>query len=378
MKMTLRELKSVCTLSGVSTSLSFHLLLLGLFCLIPALSRAQVSNPATCTSATASCTEWVTLGAGPDRSSIYRTYPLDIPNSAIHRALVMVHGSLRNADHYFSTALAAAFLAGALADTEVVAPRFTSADRQCKDSLAPNEVSWSCDGDSWRSGGISASNPNLTSFEFIDAILRTLADKRIFPNLTKVVVAGHSAGGMFVNRYEMSNRVDGTLDIAVSYVVANPSSYAWPDATRALPVGDGAPANAIAAWKDEAPHTNFTFGPFDTTKAPSYDRWLFGLEDRTGGYTATMSDAQLLKQLVSRPTTYLLSQVDTLPLGGFDESPSAMAQGATRRARGEAYVKYVNEHLGAKHKLMIVPECGHNDRCVFTTNAVLPILFPNP
>ena len=54
-----------------------------------------------------------------------------------------------------------------------------------------------------------------------------------------------------------------------------------------------------------------------------------------------------------------------------------MAQGATRRARGEAYVKYVNEKLGAKHAVQIVPECGHNDRCVYTTDAVLPVIFPN-
>jgi len=25
---------------------------------------------------------------------------------------------------------------------------------------------------------------------------------------------------------------------------------------------------------------------------------------------------------------------------------------------------------------MIVPECGHNDRCVFTTDTVLAVLFP--
>jgi hypothetical protein len=53
-----------------------------------------------------------------------------------------------------------------------------------------------------------------------------------------------------------------------------------------------------------------------------------------------------------------------------------MAQGATRRARGEAYVKFVNEKLGAKHAVQIVPECGHNDRCVYTTSEVLPVIFP--
>lgn len=47
-----------------------------------------------------------------------------------------------------------------------------------------------------------------------------------------------------------------------------------------------------------------------------------------------MDTAQLVKQLVARPVTYLLGQVDVLPLGGFDSSPNAMAQGPTRRARG--------------------------------------------
>jgi hypothetical protein len=25
---------------------------------------------------------------------------------------------------------------------------------------------------------------------------------------------------------------------------------------------------------------------------------------------------------------------------------------------------------------VIVPECGHNDRCVYTTDVVFPIIFP--
>jgi pimeloyl-ACP methyl ester carboxylesterase len=332
--------------------------------------------PAPCTSVSPACAEWVALGDGGARSMIYRTYPLGVRNTKIRRALIMVHGTLRNADHYFTTATGAAFLAGALGDTLVISPALRSADRGCKDRLEPREVSWSCGGDSWRSGGTSASNPNLTSFDFIDQVLKKLADKRVFPNLRAIVVAGHSAGGQFVSRYEMANRVHETLGVPVTYVVANPSSYAWPDASRVLPVDDGAPAAAVAGWNEETPHTKFSYGPFDAAKAPGYDRWPYGLEGRTSGYTAKMSDEQLKTQLVSRPTTYLLSQVDTLPLGGFDGSPPAMAQGATRRARGEAFVHYLDTRMGGSAKVMIVPECGHNDRCVYTTDAVLPVIFP--
>jgi len=63
-------------------------------------------------------------------------------------------------------------------------------------------------------------------------------------------------------------------------------------------------------------------------------------------------------------------------LGGFDSSCPAMAQGPTRRARGEAFAKYVKEKFGANHKVQIISECGHNARCMFTSEEALPFLFP--
>jgi pimeloyl-ACP methyl ester carboxylesterase len=341
-----------------------------------AAGAAAADTTPACTTATERCTEWVTLNGGPARSLVYRTQPLDVRNDTIRRALVMVHGAGRNADHYFSTAVSAAFLASALDDALVIAPRIASAAGNCHDPLETNEVSWSCTGDTWRSGGVSPSHPDLTSFDFVDQILKKLANKRTFPNLRAIVVAGHSAGGQFVARYQMSNRVHDTLGVAVTYVVANPSSYAWPDATRPQPIDDGLPDNAKGAWETEKVHTQFTYGAFDPAACANYDRWPAGLENRTSGYTKGLSDEELKKRLVARPATFLFGQVDTLPLGGFDGSCPAMAQGPTRRARGEAYVKYVNEKLGAKHEVKIVPECGHNDRCVYTTDMVLPIIFP--
>jgi pimeloyl-ACP methyl ester carboxylesterase len=286
----------------------------------------------------------------------------------------MVHGAGRNADHYFATATAAGFLAGALDNTVIVAPRLIASP----DKPDQNEVVWPNGGDSWRSGGMSPSNPALSSFDFIDEIVRKLANKKNFPNLTQIVIAGHSAGGQLATRYAMTNKVHGTPGVAITYVVANPSSYAWPAAVRPLPAGDADPAKAdkeALGANGEKVNTQFTYGPFDATKAPNYNRWPAGLENRNG-YTATMSDDQLKKQLVERPTTYLLGQVDVLPLGGFDSSPSAMAQGPTRRARGEAFVKYLTDSLGAKQRAIIVPECGHNDRCIFTTDVVFPVIFP--
>ena len=307
---------------------------------------SMAASAAPCTTAAAACTEFVTLSGGPARTMIYRSQPLDRKNGKIARALIVIHGTNRDADNYFRTTLAAAFLAGALDDTILIVPHIASATGGCRDTLAPNEVSWNCS--SWRTGGPSTANDKLTSFDMVDEILRRLARKEIFPNLKTIVVAGHSAGGQFVNRYEMSNQVHEKLGVPVRYVVSNPSSYAWIDATR--------PAGAV-------------------TNCPNYDRWPYGFQNRSG-YAARLSEEDLKKQLASRPTTYLLGEIDILPLGGFDSSCSAMAQGATRLARGQAFGKYVNQQVGAKHEIVVAPLCGHNARCMFTADIALPLLFP--
>lgn len=350
--------------------------------LLPTVAHAQAgaaARRAPCVTPTTPCVRWVRLGAAGSpvgRSMVYATHALDARNAALTRALIMVHGAGRNADHYFETSTAAAFLAGALDNTLVIAPHFIAGN----DTPQANEIVWPERGENWRSGGMSPTHPNVSAFDFLDSLVRKLADKKTFPNLRHIVVAGHSAGGQVATRYAMTSKVHDTPGVSISYVVANPSSYAWPAAVRPLPIGDADPAANEGAKEALGPdgekvHGNFTFGPFDATKAPTYNRWPSGLENPTG-YAAGIGAEQLVRQLVARPTTYLLGHVDVLPLGGFDSSPSAMAQGPTRRARGEAFFKYVTETLGAKHQALIVSECGHNDRCVFTTNKVFPVIFP--
>src|SRR6476620_12717746 len=99
---------------------------------------------------------------------------------------------------------------------------------------------------------MSTSHPTISAFDFMDEIVRQLANKKNFPNLRKIVVAGHSAGGQFVSRYEMANKIHGTAGVAMSYVVANPSTYAWPSAIRPTSSGnaDSATANKEALGPD--------------------------------------------------------------------------------------------------------------------------------
>ena len=335
---------------------------------------------APCTTATAMCTESVAVSGGPVGAIVYRSHPLDVRNEGITRALVMVHGQSRNADGYFRSALAAAFLADALENTLVIAPRFASNDgSRCRDTLAPGELNWVCFGsESWRNGGPAIGNTPITSFDAMDEVVRRLARPDVFPNLKAIVVAGHSAGGQLVARYGMANQIHGRAKIPITYVVANPSSYTYLDNLRptatAIPSTVAATAPGYTPPPAVNPPAPFAV-PADANDCTGYDKWPYGLQSRVG-YTATLTDEQLKKQLAARSITYLVGELDILPLYGFDASCSAMAQGPTRLARGLAFGKHVNERHGAQHKTAVVSACGHSARCMFTADRALPLLFP--
>ena len=351
-------------------------------CLLAAVFAA-VSAPAAetpCTTATRACTEMLAIPGSQGRVLIYRTHPLDARNASIQRALIVVHGLLRDADSIYRSGLAAAFLADALGDTLVISPRFASDEgRECDDALAAGETSWHCEPrlDAWRTGG-AARDGSTTSFDVMDELLRKLNRRDVFPNLRSIVVSGHSGGGQYVSRYAMATTLHEDLAVKPGYVVMNPSSYAYLDDLR--PTRSSLPRD-IAAWPPgyQAPLPEKPRPPFvpyhDRANCTTYDTWPYGMKERSG-YAAKLSEAQLRKQLAARPVTYLLGELDILPLYGFDSSCAAMAQGPTRLARGFAYSKRVAERYAARHVAVEVAACGHSARCMYTSETSLPLLFP--
>jgi pimeloyl-ACP methyl ester carboxylesterase len=324
--------------------------------------------PAQCITTPRSCTEFVGVGDGAGRLLVYRTRPLTTPNDTVVRALVVVHGAERAARWEFRNALAAAFLAGNVENALIVVPRFQTNDgSSCTDSLSANELNWNCDivrGD-WRVGGSALNDSSLSAFDAMDAILLRLADKRIFPNLRSIVVAGHSAGGQFVTLYQAVNRVHDRLGVATFYVVANASAYAYLDDRRAL---------AVAGSESDAERP-MTFARFaDAQGCPSYAEWPFGLGKRPR-YAARLTASQVREQAAGRPVTYLLAALDIAAPTGFFGSCAAMAQGKSRLARGRAFASYMTAFGRAPHQAIVVGGCGHDARCVYTSEDALPVLF---
>jgi pimeloyl-ACP methyl ester carboxylesterase len=307
------------------------------------------------------CTEWVPLGARGGRVQIHRSFPLDGRNTDVTRAVIVVHGGSAGAAGHFRAGVEAARLAGALGDTLVIAPRIPSNDDYvCNDAIADGEVNWGCQANNgWPAGGTARDDTSLTSYDLMDEILRRLARPATFPNLQSIVVAGHSAGGQFVVRYAMANRVHDEVGVPVRYVVANPAHYAYPDGGRVDESGRDVPAAESRGG------------------CKIYDDWPYGLQDRVG-YAARLTEEQLRSQLASRPVTYLLGEEDIRTTGGLDTTCAAMAQGGNRLRRGQVFAAYVNRKYGAGHAVVIVPGCGHDARCMLTAAAARPSLFaPN-
>jgi hypothetical protein len=171
----------------------------------------------------------------------------------------------------------------------------------------------------------------------------------------------------------------GSKDLAAvvyTYMDAlRPTVSAFPETVASAAPGYHAPLPA----DPPAAFAEFT----DAHNCTGYDTWPYGLPGRNG-YAAKVSDENLKKQLAARPTTYLLGELDILPLYGFDSSCSAMAQGSTRLARGLAYAKYVNERYGAQHHSVVVPACGHSAlrasdcRCRCSSGKWAPLLGSSP
>jgi pimeloyl-ACP methyl ester carboxylesterase len=324
-----------------------------------------------CVTKASSCTEFVPVGPGSERILVYRNRSLTTPNDTVTRALIVVHGAGGPARWEFRNVLASAFLTGNLETTVIVAPHFATNDGSaCTDSLAVNELNWNCDialGD-WRVGGRARNDSAMSSFDAMDAIVLKVASRAVFPNLKSIVVAGHSAGGQFVALYQAVNRIHERLGVSTFYVVANASAYPYLDDRRPFAVAP--PAG------DAHGQTAFEFRPFDAGSCSNYASWPFGISNRTA-YAAGVSGSQLKEQAIRRPVTFLLSQLDVDTPSGFFGSCGPMAQGRSRQARGLAFAQYLTEfNPQGFHKVIVVEACGHDARCVFTSDDALPALFP--
>ncbi|MBM7851913.1 pimeloyl-ACP methyl ester carboxylesterase [Methylopila capsulata] len=282
----------------------------------------------------------------------------------MRRAIVLVHGRLRNADVYFRSAETARAAAGEqAAGALLVAPQFLAdPDADLAGGLPPDALRWTPEG--WMGGEAATAPAPISSFEALDALVARLADRRLFPNLAEIVVAGHSGGGQVVQRYAATSQEADALakdrapgGAVVRFVVANPSSYLY--------------------FSPERPMAGGGFAALDLATCPRADRWKYGLADRPP-YAAGRSGAEIEAAYLSRDLTMLLGAEDRNPNHpALDKSCAAEAQGPNRMERGLAYARYLAARHGAafRHVVRVVPGVGHDGDGMFTSPCGVEALF---
>jgi pimeloyl-ACP methyl ester carboxylesterase len=303
----------------------------------------------------------VTTPAGSGALPLYLSQDWDRPQPAATRAVITIHGVERAAD--LSRTIAESARANAKLDPEsvlLIEPQFLD-DRDVAGQHLPAEtLRWSHSG--WERGDEAHGPAPISSFAALDAILAKLGDRALFPALKTVVVAGHSGGGQVVQRYAVAGRGESALTkagIHVRYVVANPSSYVYFSPER--PAGD-------------------EFAPFDAAACPAYDRWKYGM---TGlpPYLAGQDAAALEAAYAARDVVYLLGEADNNPNHrALDKTCMAEAEGPNRYARGLAYFRYLKQRrpVGLAHRLLRVPEVGHDSDLMFNSACGLAALYDLP
>ena len=273
------------------------------------------------------------------------------PLPKVTRALIIVHGRLRNAQTYLQIGIDAATHAGVGGTTLVIAPQFLNQSDVKRNHLGNQVLRWK--GNDWMAGEASTAPGQVSSYGALDQIIKHLGNRKLFPALKEIVIAGHSGGGQVVQRFALTGHDHPLLKtegISLRYVVANPSSYAYFSPQRPV--------------------------KFDTASCPGFNDWKYGMQNLPD-YAKGQSAQQLEQAYVSRDITYLLGQQDTDPNHpALDKSCEAETQGAYRLIRGHNYFDYLKQrHPQLTQRLVEVPGVGHDGDKMFTSPEGQKVLF---
>jgi pimeloyl-ACP methyl ester carboxylesterase len=288
------------------------------------------------------------------------------PQPQVIRAVIIFHGKGRDVDGYYRSAQRAAERAGgdAAATSILVAPQFLNEEDARAHGLPPSVLRWRQG--TWESGAEAAGPAAISAYEVIDAMVQHLSDRRLFPNLKTIVLAGHSGGGQAMQRYAIAGRAEQVTPsgIHLRYVIANPSSFMYFDDER--PKFDGA---------------SFRFETASGDGCRNFNHWKYGPVDVHEDYVKQISAAgwQSLEDAFARKDVlYLLGTADIDPHEkDLDTSCAGELEGPTRFLRGQAYYAWLHKRHATdwNQRLWFVPGVAHSGGKMFTSECGVAALF---
>ncbi len=333
-----------------------------LFLLLPGMVGAQPQERGAL--------QWqrIELGTADQRYpfAIYSNKPWAGDLRRVKQAVLVFHGQSRNGDDYYAAAEKLLVASGVDADEVLlIAPNFFAPQDAKKNALDGMPL-WSAAGGGsqpgWNGGWDALNWPwPLSSFQPLDDLLLAFLDRARFPQLDRIVVAGHSGGGQIVHRYAVLNVIDEKVRAGgkrLSYIIANPSSYLHFTNERAS--GGG-------------------FASFDAAACPDYNRYRYGMEGMVR-YAGNLDSAALFRRYAARDVTYLLGTADNDPEHrSIDKLCGARAQGSFRLERGRNYIRHERHLAGSNIKLnrraFEVIDVDHDQARMFGSTCGARLLF---
>lgn len=289
--------------------------------------------------------------------------------SEVRRAVIIIPGSKRDAaEKHGNIVRAASARLGEDEDCVILHPQYLIDKDVRKYKLKGDYVFWQDSWEGWKYGYPAISkeeNRRISSFEVTDSIIAMTIRK--YPRVNKIVIAGHSAGGQFVNRYAAANRYEGKQpsNVKITYVAANPSSWLYFNQERF----------------DDKSGKFRELDESEKKKCKNYNDYKFGLEDLEDcEYVFQTGKAEIIDNFRKRDFVILLGEKDNdRKHPSLDRKCPSDLQGLTRLERGEIYFKFLKHFYGNEiernHKKVLVPGVEHSTSNMFTSAQGFGILF---
>jgi len=324
------------------------------------------------------CSGWISfpIDSNSYKINYCRSRPVGDGAAGYDLAIVVIHGCERNAPDYFNDVNDLVAAENKDETSVVIAPQFLRKDSDVNDidenGLGDDILYWSNNVGYWATGYNSAnsdiaSGDQISSFAVVDEFIYRLAAN--YPDLERIVVIGHSAGGQFVTRYVAGTKLPEELlypmGIDIRFIVANPSTYLYFNKQR----WDGVNTNPYV-WRE--PNSAEDCWPEST----HYDSYRYGLGNIATTSCTYMSDvdpvdpcAVILAQYQQRDVVFLLGDQDT-GTASLNQSCAANLQGQHRYERGTVYYHYLQyffDSIGQMQRKVVVPGVGHDHDAMFTS-----------
>ena len=293
-----------------------------------------------CLSSSDDCLNSISIEGGTFQ--FFSTFHLDSV-SEVKGAIITIHGHTRNADDYFDKMISVISGENLKDDVLIISPKFITLYEQSEES------DWYWNTTSWKWGLQSYSSfngNNISTFELIDSLVSKLANKDLFPQLTDILLTGHSSGAAFVHMYSSTKFDNIYNNTNIHFSVVNNQYFLHPDSTRLL--------------------SNGSLSVLENCEV--YNKWPYGLDDLSP-YMERIGEENSRNNFFSNKVDYFIAELDT-DSGDITSGCQYEFLGNNRYEKNMNYKTYMDlVYPSNQHGFAIIPNLGH------TTNTYSSNIF---